>query len=546
VRPSFAVDDGNAAQVGAIVRRLDGIALAIELAAARMEVGGLDALAERLDQRFRLLSGNDASALPRQRTMRATLDWSFDLLSSAEQTLLRRLAVFAGEFSLEAVEAVCADECVPALDVTDVFVSLVRKSLVVDDSGDATCFTLLETVRAYGRERLAAAGETEMLARRHARHYADLAERSIQTYAASPTRQWLAAARRDEPNYRAALEWSLGAHHDDLVGARLAAALLTSLGDREADEGIRWVQAALDALEPGVHPSVEAHLCLRLANSERGLTADRLREAGLRAVALYRSLDEPVRFSNALRVLAQVLYWYFPRERAVAQRFAEEAIVVARTSGDQLAIAAALKTRALMLELSDIAGKRELMEECLAISRRFGNDLQVGSVLSWMSEMEFVAGENIVRALGYGRAALRYAETSGSRMRLEISAANLAMYAAGAGEWKMATATAARALRLSIESRSPAGITWAIQALACVAAGLEDYARAARLLAFCDARCTSLHSPRQADQGEDVSARRLRLRLSTAMNAADLGRELHAGSVLTEEAAVAQALALER
>jgi hypothetical protein len=321
---------------------------------------------------------------------------------------------------------------------------------------------------------------------------------------------------------------------------------LTSLGDREAEEGIRWVQAARDALEPGAHPSVEAHLCLRLANSERALTADRLREAGLRAVTLYRSLDEPVRFTNALRVVAQVLYWYFPRERADAQRFADEAIVVARTSGDQLAIAAALKTRALVLELSDIAGKRALMEECLALSRRFGNDLQIGSVLSWMSEMEFVAGENIVRALGYGRAALRYAETSGSRMRLEISAANLAMYAAGAGEWKLATATAARALRLSLESRSPAGITWAIQALACVAAGLEDYRRAARLLAFCDARCASFHSPRQADQGEDVSARRLRLRLSAAMSAADLGRELHAGSVLTEEAAVAEALALER
>jgi diguanylate cyclase (GGDEF)-like protein len=546
VRPSFAVDDGNAAQVAAIVRRLDGIALAIELAAARIEVGGLDALAARLDQRFRLLSGNDASALPRQRTMRATLDWSFDLLSPAEQTLLRRLAVFAGEFPLDAVEAVCADECVPAIDVSDVFVALVRKSLVVDDSGDATRFTLLETVRAYGRERLAAAGEIELLARRHARHYAERAERFIETYAASPTRQWLAAARAHEPNYRAALEWSLGAHNDDLVGARLAAALLTSLGDREADEGIRWVQAALDALEPGVHPSVEAHLCLRLANSERGLTADRLREAGLRAVNLYRSLDEPVRFTNALRVLAQVLYWYFPRERADAQRFAEEAIAVARASGDQLAIAAALKTRALLLRLSDIAGKRELMEECLALSRRYGNDLQVGSVLSWMSEMEFVAGENIVRALGYGRAALRYAETSGSRMRLEISAANLAMYAAGAGEWKIATATAARALRLSLESRSPAGITWAIQALACVAAGLGEYARAARLLAFCDARCASLHSPRQADQGEDVSARRLRLRLSTAMAAADLGRELQAGSGLTEEAAVAQALALER
>jgi len=165
-------------------------------------------------------------------------------------------------------------------------------------------------------------------------------------------------------------------------------------------------------------------------------------------------------------------------------------------------------------------------------------------VLSWLSEMEFVAGEDVVRALGYGRAALRYAESSGSRVRLEISAANLAMYAAGAGEWDTAIATAGRALRLSLESRSVAGVTWAVQALACAAAGRGDVARAARLLAFCDARCGSLHSPRQADQGEDVSARRLRVRLAAAMTPGALSRELRAGSELSEEAAVAEALAL--
>jgi hypothetical protein len=330
-----------------------------------------------------------------------------------------------------------------------------------------------------------------------------------------------------------------------VLGARLAAALLSSLGDRDTDEGIRWAQEARTLLEPGAHPSIEAHLCLRLANSGHALTSDRMREAAERAVALYRTLDEPARFAHALRIAAQVLYWYFPREREEARELAAEAIEVARSSGDQLSIAYALKTLALMLDLDDIEGKRELMEESLALSRRFGNDQQIGSVLSWMSEMEFAAGADTVRALGYGRAALRYAETSGSRMRLEISAANLAIYAAGAGEWTMAIAAATRALRLSLESRTAAGITWAIQALACAAAGLEDYGRAARLLAFCDARCGTLHSPRQADQGEDISARRLRVRLSAAMNAADLGRELQAGSELSEDEAVAAALVLE-
>ena len=544
VRPSFVVDDENANLVGSIVRRLDGLPLAIELAAARLEASGIELLAARLDQRFRLLTADKPGALPRQSTMQATLDWSFDLLSDAEQTLLRRLSVFAGPFSIESAELVCTGGRLSAVELADVFLALARKSLVLDEGGDAATFTLLESVRAYGREKLVAAGEADNLARSHACYYADLADRAVASYAAVTTRDWLIAAQRNRPNYRAALEWALGARNEITVGARLAAAMLSSLGDGETQEAIRWARAALDALEPGTHPSLEAHLYLRLANSERVLTADLLRDAAERAVALYRTLDEPMRFTNALRVLAQILYWYFPRDHEAARTFAEEAIVVARSSGDQLSLAAALKTRALVLDVSALEEKRALMEESLALSRRFGNDLQVGSVLSWMSEMEFVAGEDVTRALGYGRAALRYAETSGSRMRLEISAANLAMYAAGAGEWNMAIATATRALRLSRESRSAAGITWAIQALACAAAGREDFARAARLLAFCDARCGTLHSPRQANQGEDLSARRLRVRLAAAMPAAELSRELNAGSTLSEDAAVADAFAL--
>jgi diguanylate cyclase (GGDEF)-like protein len=543
-RPSFVVDDHNASLVASIVRRLDGIPLAIELAAARLEGSGLDLLAARLDQRFRLLSGENPSPLSRQSTMQATLDWSFDLLSDAEQTLLRRLSVFAGPFSIESAELVCAGGRLSAVELADIFLALVRKSLVLEAGVDTATFALLESVRAYGREKLVAAGEADQLARSHACYYADLADRAVASYAAVTTRDWLAAAQRNRPNYRAALEWALGARNDILVGSRLAAAMLSSLGDGETQEAIGWARTALDALEPGVHPSLEAHLHLRLANSERGLTADLLRDVAERAVALYRTLDEPVRFTNALRVLAQVLYWYFPRDHEAARALAEESIVVARTSGDQLSLASALKTRALVLDASALDEKRALMDESLALSRRFGNDLQVGSVLSWMSEMEFVAGDDLERTLGYGRAAMRYAEASGSRMRLEISAANLAMYAAGAGEWNMAIATATRALRLSRESRSAAGITWAIQALASAAAGREDFARAARLLAFCDARCGTLHSPRQANQGEDISARRLRVRLAAAMPPEELSRELHTGSALTEDAAVAEAFAL--
>jgi len=273
------------------------------------------------------------------------------------------------------------------------------------------------------------------------------------------------------------------------------------------------------------------------------LPAEALRDAAERAVALYRTLNEPVSLAHALRVLAQTLWLYYRPERELADALAREAIEVARALDDELVLAYALKTRGLTIESSDVAQRRSILEESLAIFLRDGNDQQIGSGLTWLSEMEFGAGEE-TRALGYGRAALRYAEASGSRWRLEVAATNLAIYAASAGDWPNAIRAARKALRASAESRSLAGITWAIQALATVAAGREDPRRAARLLGFCDARCGTLHAPRQAEQCEEISYRRLRVRLAALLPPADLSEELSAGATLDENAAIAEALAV--
>jgi predicted ATPase len=466
-------------------------------------------------------------------------------LTEAERALFRRLSIFAGPFTLDAATAVCAGDGVPPAGVADVLAALVRASLVRDGASGADGFVVPESLRAAARERLIAAGESDVLARRHAGYYADLAERAGSAYAATPTREWLAAAERNLPDNRAALEWSLGARNDVVAGARLAAALALSLGDNAPEECVRWLQAALDALPPGAHPSLEAQICKRLANSVRALPANRLRECGERSVALYRTLDERANFAHALRVLAQALYLYFPRERATASALAQEAIDVARSSGDPLSLAYALKTRALTLDDGEIERKREHLEESLTLFRRHGNDQQIGSILTWMSEMEYAAGEH-VRALGYGRAAMRFSESSGSRSRLEVAAANLAIYAGTAGDWPTAIRTGVRALRISTEAGSQAGITWAIQSLAAVAAGLDDPRRAARLLGFCDSRCGTLHAPRQGNQCEDIAARRLRVRLAALLEPATLGSELRNGALLTADEAIAEALDIER
>jgi predicted ATPase len=176
-RPDFAVTPGNAATVAAICRRLDGIPLAIELAAARVGVLSIEHIAARLDDRFRLLTDGGRTALPRHQTLRAAMDWSNALLAEPERALFRRLSVFAGGFGLEAAEAVCGDAAAGDAAVLNPLTRLVLKSLVlVDEPGGDLRYRLLETVREYGREALVASGEAEATRRRHAAYYLALAE----------------------------------------------------------------------------------------------------------------------------------------------------------------------------------------------------------------------------------------------------------------------------------------------------------------------------------------------------------------------------------
>jgi predicted ATPase len=171
--PRFQVTERNASAIAQICRRLDGIPLALELAAARAQALAPEQIAARLDQRFQLLTGGSRAALPRQQTLRATLDWSYDLLSEAERLLLNRLSVFAGSWSLEVAEVVCVDERIPQGDVLDLLAHLVGTSLVAADESadDAKRYRLLDTVRQYARERLVETGETQALHERHAGYF---------------------------------------------------------------------------------------------------------------------------------------------------------------------------------------------------------------------------------------------------------------------------------------------------------------------------------------------------------------------------------------
>ena len=221
----FELTDASAPLVGEICRRLDGLPLAIEFAAGRVEVLGVKGLVAHLDDSLPLLEAWRRTAMPRHRTMRAVLDWSYALLSKDEQRFFRALGIFTGGFTVEAAAAVAMDAASTRVDAIDRLADLVAKSLVVADvSGTAPRFRLLDTTRAYAIERLEESDEREQIARRHAEHYRNVFERAQAEAASRPTSEWLADYAREIDNLRAALDWALSQNGDASIGAALTAA----------------------------------------------------------------------------------------------------------------------------------------------------------------------------------------------------------------------------------------------------------------------------------------------------------------------------------
>jgi predicted ATPase len=221
----FSSRGENLRTIAAICRRLDGIPLAIEFAAARAAMLGPELVLSRLDERFGLLTGGRRTALPRHQTLRATLDWSYELLPGPERCLLRRLGVFAGGFTLEAATAVMSDQGHTTSAILDEIANLAAKSLVtLDESAPTGRWRLLETTRAYALEKLAESGETERITRRFAEFFRDLVRPAMRGSQIQPTVEDMARYGREIDNVRAALDWSFSCVGDVAIGAVLTAA----------------------------------------------------------------------------------------------------------------------------------------------------------------------------------------------------------------------------------------------------------------------------------------------------------------------------------
>jgi predicted ATPase/class 3 adenylate cyclase len=447
VRPGFAVTDENAPAVVEICHRLDGLPLALELAAARVRVLPPQALLGRLEHRLPLLTGGARDLPARQQTLRDAIAWSHDLLDEAERVLFRRLAVFAGGCTLEATEAVCGS------DVLDRLASLVDKSLLQqrEQEGGEPRFTMLETLREYALERLEASDEAEAIRSRHLGHFLALAEQTEPELRGSAQVAGLARLEREHDNLRAALGWSQKEVKDAESGQRLAGALswFWSLHGHFS-EGRRWLQQTL-ALSDETSASVRAKALygsglLAVTQGEygravtlheqalalsrevgdlqgvaRGLTfqgvAAELQGDSQRAAALleeglarFRELDDEWNIALALRNLGRVALRQGDHQRATALN--EESLVLSRKLGDKWALAWSLHDLGHVLHSQgDTVRATVLLEESLVLHRELGDKRGTAWALNSLGRFAHLR-------VDYGRATALYRESL--RLRLEL------------------------------------------------------------------------------------------------------------------------------
>jgi predicted ATPase/DNA-binding CsgD family transcriptional regulator len=353
IEPTFALTASNAPVVAEICRRVDGLPLAIELAAARMKLLSADALLARLEQRLPLLVGGARDAPERQRTLRATMAWSYDLLTLEEQTCFRRLAVFVGGFTLEAAAAVAgsnphaatSDSVAAPAQIVDMVGALLDKSLVrrLEPTGHEPRFAMLETVREYAHEQLLAHGELTEQRRRHAEFFQAWAE-EVEPHLASGNRHaWLELLELDHDNIRAALGWSQEAPEHATLGLRLAGALFWFWYIHGyLSEGRRWLDEALATTQMEDDPRARAQALYaagRLAwrHGDFSLAWTRLEES----VGLWRALADRRGLAFALSFLG-LAGRNLPREPAVTRSLQAESVALFREIGDRWGLAMAL------------------------------------------------------------------------------------------------------------------------------------------------------------------------------------------------------------
>jgi predicted ATPase/class 3 adenylate cyclase len=479
-RPEFVVTHKNAPVVAQVCRRLDGIPLAIELAAARVKVLSVGQIAERLDDRFRLLTGGSRTSLPRHQTLRAAMDWSHDLLSERERILFRRLAVFAGGWTLGAAETVCAGERIESHDVLNLLTGLIEKSLVLVETNEGEIrYRLLETIRQYGDERLQESGERLTLRQLHRDWYLELAERAEMELEGRAQSVWLERLESELDNFRAALLWSAESGEVD-SGLRLGGALLRFWHVRgHITEGRAWLNRGLSSSSSA---SVAARAkALNGAGWLAWLHWDLVQAAAQceASVRLFRELGNISGLVSALTNLGLIVSRLGDYQRATA--LFGEGLTLSRELGDKGQIAFVLRQMGITLwRKGDYSGATQEFQEALMLHREVGGTLGVAYDLHGLALVARVQGD-LVRATALGEESLALFRELRDPGGMAAAQNSLGLVAQGRGDYAQAIALHEESLTLFRKIGDKGGIGLALNCLGLASLRQESYDPASRV-----------------------------------------------------------------
>ena len=438
-RPRFDLEGPHARAVAEICIRLDGLPLALELAAARMAVLPVEDIVRLLDQRFRLLTHGSRDELPRQQTLRAMIDWSYELLDATEQQLFARLAVFAGGWTIAAAEAVGADDAIAKDDVVYLLIALIEKSLVVaDEDGDR--YRMLETVREYAREKLTESGSGETVRERHCDYFLALAEEAAPKLSGAEQVDWLQRLEVEHDNLRSAMELSAVAA-GTAAGLRLCGALQRF-----------WITHG--------HFSEAREYCVRALGKERSRarTPEREKALNVAGVLAYCQADYPA---------ATALY--------------EESLGIAVELGDRQGIAEALNNLGnVALDQGDLSTARVQHEESLAIRRELGDPRVIARSLHNLGTVAHEQGD-YPAAMALYEESLAFVQDAGDRAGIASTLGNLGNVALDQGDYPTARERHEASLAILRELDDRRGIARALHNLAIVAYEQSDHAVARSL-----------------------------------------------------------------
>jgi len=577
VAPHFVVDKDNAPHIAQICHRLDGIPLAIELAVARIKMLSVEQISKRLDDRFRLLTGGARTALPRQQTLRALIDWSYDILSENERLLLRRLSVFAGGWTLEAAEEVCSGDNIEIYDVLDLLTQLVNKSLVVvmeHSQGRETRYRMLETIRQYAREKLLEAGSSEIIRDKHLAYFVKLVEQAEPELYRSNQVFWFNKLDDELDNLRMAMEWALVANVESGLQIASIPWRFWNAHGYPGDLG-EWFKQLLERYITTDILHARALAVYSIWHFQRGNFPETIRLAGQslqmarrlsdrqteafslnflgafnmlqgnvgegmslleESLAIYRTLGDKIGQADTLRFLTVVNRGH-PEYLA---DFIKEAIRLYRELDDLSGITICLMSLArLTMWQGDFSAPAPMLDEAIMTSRQLGSQasevealLAYGTLAYWRGDYE--------GAMAFYEEAIGMSEKIGDRFQNLWGRVHKAYVVLRQGDIQKARALFKDNIKTISEASLIIPLVYAIEGLASLHVNQNQPERAAQLFAWADAMREKIGDPRppveQASIEKDLAA------VHSKLDDAEFTRLTAEGRTMTMEQAIALAL----